>query len=166
MVILVVERDDLVVARDAHGHAPRERVGHAAVPAQLPVRGAPPLLRRVEVEAVDAVVEVAREYRRALLVGAWVATTRGTYPNARGWYAHPVRTERGALGASRRVRPVRTQRGRLVRVARTYPTEAPGVITSGPHAGAGAYVSAQVVTCPVRKAKRGRMTRTYGGWLG
>ena len=126
MVILVVERDDLVVARDAHGHAPRERVGHAAVPAQLPVRGAPPLLRRVEVEAVDAVVEVAREYRRALLVGAWVATTRGTYPNARGWYAHPVRTERGALGASRRVRPVRTQRGRLVRVARTYPAEAPG----------------------------------------
>ena len=47
-------------------------------------------------------------------------------PNARGWYAYPVRTVRGALGASRPVRPVRTQRGRLVRVARTYPTEAPG----------------------------------------
>ena len=46
-------------------------------------------------------------------------------PNARGWYAYPVRTVRGTLGASRTVRPVRTQRGRLVRVARTYPTEAP-----------------------------------------
>ena len=47
---------------------------------------------------------------------------------ARGWYyACPVRTtERGALGASRPAPPVRTQRGRLVRVARTYPTEAPG----------------------------------------
>ena len=43
--------------------------------------------------------------------------------NTRGWYAYSVR---GALGASRPVRPVRTQRGRLVRVARTYPTEAPG----------------------------------------
>ena len=30
------------------------------------------------------------------------------------------------LGAGRPARPVRTQRGRLVRVARTYPTEAPG----------------------------------------
>ena len=47
-------------------------------------------------------------------------------PNARGWYAYPVRTVRGTLGASRPVRPVRTQRGRLVRVARTSPTEAPG----------------------------------------
>ena len=47
-------------------------------------------------------------------------------PNARGWYAYPVRTVRGALGASRPAPPVRTQRGRLVRVARTYPTEAPG----------------------------------------
>ena len=46
-------------------------------------------------------------------------------PNARGWYAYPVRTVRGALGASRPVRPVRTQHGRLVRVARTYPTKAP-----------------------------------------
>ena len=98
MVILVVERDDLVVARDAHGHAPRERVGHAAVPAQLPVRGAPPLLRRVEVEAVDALVEVAREHGSALLVGAWVATTRGTYPNARGWYAHPYVQNVGPWG--------------------------------------------------------------------
>ena len=33
---------------------------------------------------------------------------------------------RGALGASRPAPPVRTQRGRLVRVARTYPSEAPG----------------------------------------
>ena len=44
----------------------------------------------------------------------------------RGWYAYPVRTVRGALGASRPAPPVRTQRGRLVRVACTYPTEAPG----------------------------------------
>ena len=47
-------------------------------------------------------------------------------PNARGWYVYPVRTVRGALGASRPAPPVRTQRGRLVRVAGTYPTEAPG----------------------------------------
>ena len=47
-------------------------------------------------------------------------------PNARGWYVYPVRTVRGALGASRPAPPVRTQRGRLVRVARTYPTEASG----------------------------------------
>ena len=40
--------------------------------------------------------------------------------------AYPVRTVRGALGASRPAPPVRTQRGRLVRVAGTYPTEAPG----------------------------------------
>ena len=45
---------------------------------------------------------------------------------ARGWYAYPVRTVRGALGAGRPAPSVRTQRGRLVRVARTYPTEAPG----------------------------------------
>ena len=45
---------------------------------------------------------------------------------ARGWYTYPVRTVRGALGASRPAPPVRTQRGRLVRVVRTYPTEAPG----------------------------------------
>ena len=32
-------------------------------------------------------------------------------PNARGWYAYPVRTVRGALGASRPVRPVRTNAG-------------------------------------------------------
>ena len=31
-------------------------------------------------------------------------------PNARGWYAYPVRTVRGALGASRPAPPVRTQR--------------------------------------------------------
>ena len=47
-------------------------------------------------------------------------------PNARGWYAYPVRTVRGALGVSRPAPPVRTQRGRLVRVAGTYSTEAPG----------------------------------------
>jgi hypothetical protein len=47
-------------------------------------------------------------------------------PNAQGWYAYPARTVRGALGASRPAPPVRTQRWRLVRVACTYPTEAPG----------------------------------------
>ena len=47
-------------------------------------------------------------------------------PNAQGWYAYPVRTVRGALGTSRPAPPVRTQRGRLVRVAGTYPREAPG----------------------------------------
>ena len=47
-------------------------------------------------------------------------------PYDRGWYAYPVRTVRGALGASHPAPPVRTQRARLVRVARTYPTEAPG----------------------------------------
>ena len=52
----------------------------------------------------------------------WGATARGTYGTARGWYAYPVCTGRGALGASRPAPPVRTQRGRLVRVARTYPT--------------------------------------------
>ena len=41
-----------------------------------------------------------------------------------------VLTRRGAVGASRPAPPVRTVRGRLVRVARTYPAEAPGVITS------------------------------------
>jgi hypothetical protein len=46
--------------------------------------------------------------------------------HARGWYACPVRAVRGALGASRPAPTVRTLRGRLVRVARTYPTEAPG----------------------------------------
>ena len=54
----------------------------------------------------------------------------------RGWYAYPVRTVRGALGAGRPARPVRTQRGRLVRVACTYATEAPGRSTcqlSGEH---------------------------------
>ena len=63
-----------------------------------------------------------------LYVGPWgQATLRLRYvPNAGGWYAYPVRTVRGALGESRPVRPVRTQRGRLVRVACTYPTEAPG----------------------------------------
>ena len=62
----------------------------------------------------------------------WVATVCGEQltPNARGWYANPVRTERRALGASRPVRPVRTQRGRLVRVARTYRTEAQRVRVS------------------------------------
>ena len=45
---------------------------------------------------------------------------------ARGWYAYPVRTVRGALWARLPAPPVRTQRGRLVRVARTYPTEAAG----------------------------------------
>ena len=54
---------------------------------------------------------------------------------ARGWYAHPVRTVRGASGASRPAPPVRTQRGRLVRVARTYG-----------NGGAGAYVSARLAT--------------------
>ena len=97
----------------------------------------------------------------------WGATVRGTYGTAvAGTRTQYVLYVGPWVGASRPAPPVRTQRGRLVRVARTYPTEAPGVITSGPHAGAGAYVSAQVVTCPVRKAKRGRMTRTYGGWLG
>ena len=42
---------------------------------------------------------------------------------ARGGYAYPVRTVRGALAASRPAPPVRTQR---VRVAYTYATEAPG----------------------------------------
>jgi hypothetical protein len=52
---------------------------------------------------------------------------RGTYPTPEaGTRAYPVRTVRGALGASRPARPVRTRSGRLVRVARTYPTEAPG----------------------------------------
>ena len=46
--------------------------------------------------------------------------------HARGRYAYPVRTVRGALGASRPAPPVRTERGRLARVACTYPTEAPG----------------------------------------
>jgi hypothetical protein len=70
------------------------------------------------------------------LAAAWVLNS-GQYGAAgvhgtrhvrygRGWYACPVRTVRGALGASRPAPPVRTQRGRLVRVARTYPTEAPG----------------------------------------
>ena len=40
-------------------------------------------------------------------------------PNAQGWYAHPVRTVRRALGTSRPPPPVRAQRGRLVRVAGT-----------------------------------------------
>ena len=40
----------------------------------------------------------------------------------RGWYAYPVRTVHGALGASRPAPPVR--HGRLVRVARTYQLEA------------------------------------------
>ena len=43
-------------------------------------------------------------------------------PNAQGWYAYPVRTVHGALGASRPAPPVR--HGRLVRVARTYQLEA------------------------------------------
>ena len=38
--------------------------------AELPVSGAAPLLRRVEVEAVDALVEVAGEDGRPVLVGA------------------------------------------------------------------------------------------------
>ena len=37
-----------------------------------------------------------------------------------------MRAVRAALGASRPAPPARTQRERLVRVARTYPTEAPG----------------------------------------
>ena len=45
-------------------------------------------------------------------------------PSAQGWYAHPVRTVRGAVGASRPAPPVRTQRGRLARVARTEPGRA------------------------------------------
>jgi len=45
---------------------------------------------------------------------------------ARGGYVYPALTARGALEASRPAPPVRTQRGRLVRVARTYPAEAPG----------------------------------------
>ena len=44
----------------------------------------------------------------------------------RGWHAYPVRTVRGALGASRPAPLARTVRGRLIRVACTYPTEAPG----------------------------------------
>ena len=63
-------------------------------------------------------------------------------PNARGWYAHPVRTVRGALEASRPARPVRTQRGRLVRVA-------PYVPNGGP----GAYASAQLLDRLVQLAR-------------
>ena len=60
-------------------------------------------------------------------LGCTVAAVRVRH--ARGGCAHPVRTVRGALrgalGASRPAPAVRTQRGRPVRVARTYPTEAP-----------------------------------------
>ena len=52
---------------------------------------------------------------RSSSLSAWGATVRGY-----------VRYARGALGSGRPAPPVRTQRGRLVRVARTYPTEAPG----------------------------------------
>ena len=51
---------------------------------------------------------------------------RYVHPAPEAGRRNPVRTVHGALGASHPVRPVRTQRGRLVRVARTYPTEAPG----------------------------------------
>ena len=52
----------------------------------------------------------------------------------RGWYAHPVRTVRGALGASRHAPPVRT----------TYPTREAGTRSLYvPNGGAGAYVSAR-----------------------
>ena len=61
---------DLVVARDAHGLTPAQRVGHARVAAELPMGRPAPLLRRVEVEAVDALVEVAGENGRPVLVGA------------------------------------------------------------------------------------------------
>ena len=71
---------------------------------------------------------VAQLRLRAASLSAASLGCHGTryVPNARGWYAYPVRTVRGALGASRPAPPVRTQRGRLVRVACTYPTEARG----------------------------------------
>ena len=60
---------------------------------------------------------------------AWAATV----PNVRGWYAYPACTGTwGPGGKPPCASGTRTQRGRLARVARTYPTEAPGVrVSSG-----------------------------------
>ena len=63
----------------------------------------------------------------------WVRTGYAYQPPALGTYrTHRAALPQGptystwSLGASRPAPPVRTQRGRLVRVACTYPTEAPG----------------------------------------
>ena len=59
------------------------------------------------------------------LCTTWGATVRGTYPTPEAG-TRTQYVQYAGPWASRPALPVRTQRGRLVRVARTYPTEAPG----------------------------------------
>ena len=92
---------------------------------------------------VEAVADDVREHGgREQAVDLGCHGTRYV-PNARGWYAYPVRTVRGALGASRPVRPV------------TYPTREVGTRSPYvPHGGPGACVSCQLSRRPSRSCRR------------
>ena len=68
---------------------------------------------------------LGRSVRTAYRVGV-ITTERGTCGTPEAGTRTQYVQYTGAVGAGCPVPPVRTQRGRLVRVARTYPTEAPG----------------------------------------
>eukprot|EP00962_Isochrysis_galbana_P039498 scaffold14161_cov112-Isochrysis_galbana.AAC.1 len=65
--LLVVEADGLVRPGRAHSLAPRQRVRHARVAAQLPMGHT--TRRLVEIEAVDALIDVTRDDGGAAQVG-------------------------------------------------------------------------------------------------
>ena len=111
--------------------SPSSAAPHTHTHTQLPKPKVPSSHRQTQMQSFARLrCEIAS---CALAVLAWVPQYAGYHPHMVRTerprlerVLYPVRTARETLGASRPVPPVRTQRGRPVRVARTYPTEAPG----------------------------------------